>query len=281
MNPAGGADIDGYSATGLPSGLEIDDSTGAITGTPDTADANTSTAAVTVTDTAGNTAEVDITFPAVARGVQTLTGFNYSAATMTFGTAVPTVTAPTGAQTTVRYSTDPPEVCTVNAATGELTIVGLGNCVVTATAEASDDYEAGVATFTVAVQSAGNLVLNLDDIADDNTVSIAEHRSGFTIAGDTDTETDVGVSVQIGSETPLTATSTDDGNGTANWSVEVPGDAAYITGGSVTVTVSASKTGLHGSGGRGAHPGRRPDRAHRAHLHPADLAQGGRGDRGD
>ena len=242
MNPSGGSDIDGYSATGLPSGLEIDDSTGAISGTLDTADANTSTATVTVSDTAGNTDQVDIPFPVVAKGVQTLTGFEYSAATMTYGTTAPTVTAPTGAQNTVSYSADPPEVCTVNAGTGELTIVGLGNCIITATAEAGDDYEAGIATFTVAVQSAGNLVLNLDDIADDNTVNIAEKAAGFTIKGDTGTEAGVGVSVQIGSETPLTATSADD-SGTATWSVDVPSDAAYITGSSVTVTVSASKIG--------------------------------------
>ena len=162
---------------------------------------------------------------------------------MTYGTTVPSVTAPTGAQTTVRYSADPPEVCTVNAATGELTIIGLGNCVVTATAEASDDYEQGVATFTVAVQSAGNLVLNLDAIADDNTVNIAEKAAGFAIAGNTGSEEGVDVSVQIGIETPLTDTSADDGNGAATWSVDVPSDAAYIAGSSVTVTVSASKTG--------------------------------------
>ena len=59
----------------------------------------------------------------------------------------------------------------------------LGNCVVTATAEASDDYEAGVATFTVTVQSAGNLVLNLDAIADDNTVNIAEKAAGVRDLG--------------------------------------------------------------------------------------------------
>ena len=243
MNPSGGTGIAGYAAEGLPSGLAINNSTGAITGTPDAADANPSTATVTVTDTAGNTAEVSITFPVVSKGVQTLAGFQYSAATMTFGTTVPSVTAPTGAQTTVRYSADPPEVCTVNAATGELTIIGLGNCVVTATAEASDDYEQGVATFTVAVQSAGNLVLNLDAIADDNTVNIAEKAAGFAIAGDTGSEEGVDVSVQIGSETPLTDTSADDGNGAATWSVDVPSDAAYIAGSSVTVTVSASKTG--------------------------------------
>ena len=243
MNPAGGTDIAGYSATGLPSGLEIDDSTGAITGTPDTASASGVTATVTVSDAAGNTAEVEIGFPSVEKGEQTLTGFEYSSASVTYGTTVPSVTSPTGAQTTVRYSADSPEVCTVSAATGELTIVGVGNCVITATAEASDDYEAGMATFTVAVQALGNLVLNLDDIAGDNTVNIAEHRAGFTITGDTGSEEGVDVSVQIGSETPLTATSADDGNGTATWSVDVPGDAAYITGSSVQVTVPATKTG--------------------------------------
>ena len=67
MNPSGGTDIAGYSATGLPSGLEIDDSSGAITGTPDTADANTSTATVTVSDAAGNSASTsNISFPSVA-----------------------------------------------------------------------------------------------------------------------------------------------------------------------------------------------------------------------
>ena len=51
-------DIASYGATGLPPGLGIDSTTGAISGTPDTADANTADATVTVTDTAGNTATV-------------------------------------------------------------------------------------------------------------------------------------------------------------------------------------------------------------------------------
>ena len=62
-------DILRYSATGLPPGLSIDRSTGVISGAPDTANASTRQATVRVTDTAGNTAEVPITFPAVASGL--------------------------------------------------------------------------------------------------------------------------------------------------------------------------------------------------------------------
>ena len=47
MSPAGGAGIDAYVATGLPSGLSIDATSGAISGTPDTAGA-AATATVTV-----------------------------------------------------------------------------------------------------------------------------------------------------------------------------------------------------------------------------------------
>ena len=54
------------------------------------------------------------------------------------------------------------------------------------------------------------------------------------------------ITVTVGS-TELTATSNDD-NGTATWSVSVPADASYITGASVDVTVSATKTGFTAPG---------------------------------
>ena len=151
MSPSGGSGIDKYSATGLPSGLSINSTTGAIGGTPDSADANTSSATVTVSDTAGNTATVAIAFPAVAKGDQTLSGFRYSASSVTFGSAAPSVTAPRGARGSVSYSATPSSVCTVNASTGALTIVGAGSCRITATAAGTDDYNEATATFTVTV----------------------------------------------------------------------------------------------------------------------------------
>ena len=232
-------DIASYDATGLPPGLGIDTATGAISGTPDSADANTADATVTVTDTAGNTATVDITFPAVAKGDQTLTGFAYSPASVTYGDTAPAVTAPGGVQTTLSYSATPATVCTVDASTGALTLVGVGACVITATAAGTADYNEATAAFTVTVQAAGALALNLDTIAGDNTVNIAEKAAGFAISGATGSEGGVNVTVTVGS-TPLTATSASGGA----WSVDVPANAAYLTGTSVTVTVSASKTGF-------------------------------------
>ena len=120
------ADIASYSATGLPSGLTIHSGTGAISGTPDTAEANTAAVTVTATDTAGNPADVSITFPTVDKGDQTLTGFAYSPDTVTFGNTAPTVTAPSGAQTTLEYSATPSTVCTVDSGTGALTLAGVG-----------------------------------------------------------------------------------------------------------------------------------------------------------
>ena len=148
-------DIAAYGATGLPPGLGIDTSTGVISGTPDTADANTAGATVTVTDSAGNTATVDITFPAVAKGDQTLTGFAYSSATVTYGDTAPAVTAPGGVQTTLSYSAAPATVCTVDASTGALSPVEVGACVITATAAGTADYNEATAAFTVTVQAAG------------------------------------------------------------------------------------------------------------------------------
>ena len=231
-------DIASYGTTGLPPGLGIDTGTGIISGTPDTADTNTASATVTVTDTAGNPATVSIAFPAVARGDQTLTGFAYSAATVTYGATAPTVTAPGGVQTTLSYAGAPATVCTVDASTGALTLVGVGSCVITATAAPSDDYNQGAATYTVTAAAAGTLLLDLDAIAGDDTVNVAEKAAGFAIGGDTGTESGVSVTVMVGS-TPLTATS--DGGGA--WSVAVPASAAYLTGTSVAVMVSASKTG--------------------------------------
>ena len=143
-----------YAAAGLPSGLAIDAATGVIGGTPDAADAGTATVPVTVTDAAGNTGTVDIVFPAVAKGTQSLSGFAYSPAAATAGGAAPTLSAPTGAVGALSYATGDADVCTVDAATGALTLVGAGECVITATAAGTADYDEATATFTVTVSAA-------------------------------------------------------------------------------------------------------------------------------
>ena len=186
-----------------------------------------------------NQATADFTVT-VAKGEQTLADFAYNPDTVTFGGSAPTFTAPTGAQTTLSYAASPAEVCTVNATSGALTLVGPGTCTVTATAAGTDNYNEVAVTATVTAEAADTLVLTLDDIAGDDTVNIAEKRDGFVISGDTGSEVGVTVSVTIGSQSPLTTTSAAGGA----WSVSVPPNATYITEPSAMVTMSATKTGF-------------------------------------
>ena len=76
MSPTGAIGVNEYSASGLPTGLSINASTGVISGTPTAAATATASVTVTVSDSGGNTDTVDITFPAVAKGDQTLSGFS-------------------------------------------------------------------------------------------------------------------------------------------------------------------------------------------------------------
>ena len=183
---------------------------------------------------------MDIAFTAVDKGDQTLVGFQYGADSVRYGDAAPAVTPPTGERGALSYSASPDTVCTVVAATGALTLVGAGQCVVTVTAAGTDDYNEASDTFTVEVQPTGTLVLNVSAIAGDGTVNIAEKASGFAISGDTGSEGGVDVTVTVGG-TDLTAASAD--ANPATWSVSVPGNASYIAGTSVAVAVNASKTG--------------------------------------
>ena len=90
---------------------------------------------------------------------------------------------------------------------------------------------------------AQQLLLNVNDVTDeDNTINIAEKANGFSISGKTGTESGVTVAVTIGGTALTSATS--DANG--NWSVNVGEDEGSITGTSVLLSVTATKTGFTG-----------------------------------
>ena len=245
LSPSNTSDTDtaSYDAAGLPAGLVIAAATGEISGTPSEAKATETTATVTVTDTGGNTTEISVVFPVVSKGNQVLSGFSYSSSSVTYGAGSPAVVAPTGAQTPVTYAATPEEVCTVEPDTGALTIVGLGNCVVRASAAGDANYEASAeVTFTVQVLSAGMLSVALETIADDDIVNAAEHGLGFAISGTVTAGgsqvSGASVTVEVGG-TDLSATTASDGT----WSVNVGSDASYVVEPSVAVTVGATKTG--------------------------------------
>ena len=108
---------------------------------------------VKAADNAGNTDTVNLTFPAVAKGDQAFSRFVYNATPVTLGLPAPRLLTPTGPKTAVSYSASPSTVCTVDSSTGELTIVGVGDCVITATAAGTANYNQATATFTLPVRA--------------------------------------------------------------------------------------------------------------------------------
>ena len=90
------------------------------------------------------------------------------------------------------------------------------------------------------VAAIGQIALTVPAIAGDNKINIAEKAAGFAISGDTGSVTGVTVTVKVGTQTFSATSDTAD---PAEWSVDVPADASYITESSVTVTVDARKTG--------------------------------------
>ena len=224
----------------LPPGMALDSANGRITGTPTTASTATQTTAIAITDTAGNIQEVLIVFPEVEKGSQSLSGFSYNPTSIAFDDPVPELTAPTGAPgTTIAYLSDTPLVCTVDASTGALTIVGDGICTITVTASETDNYQGATAQASVSVSPAGTLALSIEPIAGDDTVNADEKETGFAITGRTGSEPATSVTVTMGT-VELTAIS--DGEGI--WSVTVPAAASYLVDPIVSIEVKASKAGF-------------------------------------
>ncbi len=255
-------DIASYAVQGgtLPPGLTLNGGTGDISGAPTTANASTAPVTIRLTDTARNTADLSpITFPIVAMGSQTLTGFAYSSSTAMVGQPAPTVTPPTGAVAgSILSYTTTSAVCTVSA-TGALTLVAAGDCVIMVTASATTNYNEATDTFTITVSGAAlpsisiaagttvtegtsaTFTLTADPApAGDLTVTVTVTDSGTFIAGAAPTTVTI-----TGSETTamLEVTTTDDSINEANGMITatVEGGAGYTvdaTNNSDSVTVN-------------------------------------------
>lgn len=84
---------------------------------------------------------------------------------------------------TVTYSSDKETVATVDAATGAVTVVGVGTARITAKAEANDEYKAGEASYLLTVEDpavANAIYSGLTDNADDWTIDNGTLPEGLT-----------------------------------------------------------------------------------------------------
>ena len=247
--PTGGTGIatsNGHAAAGLPAGLALDVDSGEISGAPTAHSTDEVTATVTVTDRAGNSAAVAITFPAVARGTQDLSAFAYTPASLNYNAAAPVLTPPTVLEgATLSYDTaTTPDVCTV-AADGALTLLAVGTCTVRVTAAATSNYTADETTATVTVNPAGALSLVVHAVTGDDIINRTEQADGFSIEGHTGTEAGVTVTVTLGGHRFATVDSAlAPGAIDAAWSVAVAPNADYLTDAATpALTVAAAKTG--------------------------------------
>lgn len=138
-------------------------------------------------------------------------------------------TAPTltGAQTTVTYSSSNTGVATVNESTGDVAIVGAGTTIITATAEATNEYYEASAQYTLTV--------------------IADPGTGGTVTFDFTNPTSLGLVAPAASNGTsingevvsgaVTMTATHGGTDTRIWNSNGKMDLRIYKGGSITFSV--------------------------------------------
>ena len=202
-------DIASYLVFGgtLPPGLTLASDTGVISGAPTMVNVATATVDIILRDGAGNPATVQIIFPAVGIGSQTLTGFAYTPATVALNATPPAVTPPSGAQTgsTLSYTSGNTNICTVDSATGALTLVAAGDCTITVTASMTANYNEATDTFTITVSlpAAGVTVTPTElTVPEDGTTT-----GTYTLVLDTAPTADVTIAVASDTVTAATVSS--------------------------------------------------------------------------
>ena len=112
------------------------------------------TTVITATQAAnGNYAASSTTITlTVTAATPTLSGLGLSATSVAFGTAAPTITAPTSASSgAITYTSGTTGTATINSGTGVIALVGVGTTVITATQAANGNYAASSTTITLTV----------------------------------------------------------------------------------------------------------------------------------
>ena len=117
--------------------------------------------------------DITITTDEGAGSEKTDAGLVFASETInaTLGEAVPANALTKGTDAAVVYTSSNVEVATVDAATGEVTLVAAGTTTIKAATEATETYEAGEATYTLTVTDKAEIVYENDGKTD---------ASGFT-----------------------------------------------------------------------------------------------------
>ena len=143
-----------------------------------------------------------------------------------------------GSTGTVSYTSDATDVVTVDASTGEMTVVGAGSAVVTATLAADGSFEEATASINVAVDKATPVVTMTEDDMSLN-VGDTDTRVATTTIGTVSYESSDASVATVSSTGLVTAV----GAGTATITASVAESANWTTASKTfTVTVTASSS---------------------------------------
>ena len=126
-----------------------------------------------------------------------------------------------GAQTTVRYTSNNKEVATVDPATGEVTTVGAGEAVITARASSDATYKSASASYTLTVTDSRTV----QTLSFPNSEYAAELDEGFTAP------------LLSGAQTTVTWAGDNDAVATVN---PATGEVTLVDAGTVTITATAA-----------------------------------------
>lgn len=139
-----------------------------------------------------------------------------------------TVPVLSGETVDVVYSSSEPEVATVDAATGAVTLVGAGTTVITANGPETETHLAGTASYTLTV--ATKQVRNLAFSAETAEVTLGEEFTAPTLSGETE-----GVAYSSSNTEVATVDA-------------ATGAVTIVAAGTTTITATAPETETHASG---------------------------------